>query len=201
MTLKGVMHSLLSLVVWFLCIPSSAGLKHSFAVNQDARNFIAPIGSPFGFLLGGCFGLDVFDFKLSVKRGRTQRSSDSKEREQAILSNVEAGFLLKRFKSESDFAEYKDAVLSNSSSCVFEAFQTAEDDPLFTDDDQFVDVGDILSAGTDGIYISLRNQTIDSAKVASVMYQFQGGEEGLYFLMYQVLMGCAAYSWRPSRIP
>ena len=98
------MHSLLSLMIWVLWLPLSAGLKHSFVVNNDARTFIAPIGSPFGFSQGGCFGLDVFDFKLTVKRNRRQKIGDSEEKEQTILSNVEAGFLLKRFKSESDFA-------------------------------------------------------------------------------------------------
>lgn len=163
-------QAMLFLVVCSLLISLSKGLRHSFAVKKDKRSFIAPIGSPFGFLLGGCFGLDVFDFQLTVKK---------KFEQQDILSHVEAGLLLKRFRNEGDFTNYQEIITSNSSGCIFDPFRNREDDLIFEDDDT-VDVGKILSAGTDGIYIRLVNSS------ASVMYQFQQGEEGLYFLMYQV---------------
>ena len=42
-------------------LPLIEGLKHNFVVTHDARTLIAPIGAPYGFLKGGCFGFDVVD--------------------------------------------------------------------------------------------------------------------------------------------
>jgi hypothetical protein len=169
-------QAMLLLVICALMIDSSEGLKHSFAVKKDKRSFIAPLGSPFGFLPGGCFGLDVFDFELTtLKWVHTKKNSELHD----ILNQVEAGLLLKRFRSESDFTNYQELVMTNSTGCIFDPFRNREDDPIFQDDDMD-DVGDILSAGTDGIYIRLVNSS------SSVMYQFKPGEEGLYILMYQV---------------
>lgn len=170
---------LLSLVVWGLLIPSSEGLKHSFAVRRDSRLLIAPIGAPFGFTQGGCFGLDVFDFTLTMSMGVKRKGVP-----QQGLDQVEAGLLLKRFKSESAFATYHEEIMSNASSCIFDPFRSTEEDFFDGDDDDIGEVSDITSAGTDGIYIPLKSRpTTDKA---SIMYQFQQGEEGLYFLMYQV---------------
>jgi len=160
-----------------LLVPSSEALKHSFVVKRDSRLLIAPIGAPFGFTQGGCFGLDVYDFSLIMGRKNKGVSRQG-------LDQVEAGLLLKRFKSEGDFANYHENILSNASSCIFDPFRSTEEDPFDDDDDHFDEPLEILSAATDGIYIPLRSQP--TANTSSVMYQFRQGEEGLYFLMYQV---------------
>jgi NADH:ubiquinone oxidoreductase subunit 3 (subunit A) len=184
---QGTMTRTQAILLPSLCalmIASSEGLKHSFAVTKDKRSFIAPIGNPFGFLPGGCFGLDVFDFELTTLKW-VQKKSTSEQ--QDILDQVEAGFLLKKFNSESDFANYQEILMTNSTGCIFDPFRNREEDPIFEDDD-IGDVGDILSAGTDGIYIRLVNSS------SSVMYQFKPGEEGLYILMYQVCSTKSIYT-------
>ena len=178
MELKRRMCLVLCLLLSVLSIPSSGALKHSFAVKKDSRLFIAPIGAPFGFLKGGCFGLDVFDFHLTMSVS-TRKSSQS-----VGLNEVEAGLLLKRFRGESEFATYHEDIVSNATSCIFDPFRSIDQDPLFEDDDDLGEVPDILTAGTDGIYIPLQTQSAGNS--SSIMYQFQKGEEGLYFLMYQV---------------
>lgn len=177
MALKQRMCVLLLVVLLGLLFPSSDALKHSFAVKKDSRLLIAPIGAPFGFTQGGCFGLDVFDFHLSVSMSKKGVPPQG-------LDQVEAGLLLKRFKTESDFATYHEDILSNASSCIFDPFRSAEEDLFGDGDDYYGEVTDILSAGADGIYVPLRSQP--TGNTTSAMYQFQQGEEGLYFLMYQV---------------
>ena len=175
------MSLLLSIVfLGLVAVPPNEALKHSFAVKRDSRTFVAPIGAPFGFTQGGCFGLDVFDFGLSKSTRRRKSGLAEKS-----LDQVEAGLVLKRFTSESDFANYHEEIMTNRSSCIFDPFRYIEEEELFEyDDDDIGEVADILSAGTDGIYIPLKRH--DTANTSSLMYTFQEGEEGLYFLMYQV---------------
>lgn len=169
---------------------SSTALKHNFAVNQDARTLIAPIGTPYGFLQNGCFGFEVFDFEIEVGHKHRKRNGPGKldEKKLEILRSLDAGFLLKRFASDSAFTKYEEDYLTNSSHCIFDAFRLKEEDPVFEDDDEgFGEVGDITAAASDGIFLPIRwaNSTWRT-KTGSVMYGFQKGEEGLYFLMFQV---------------
>ncbi len=178
------MNLLLSVVVLLgLAVhPKIEALKHSFVVNRDARTFIAPIGAPFGFTQGGCFGVDVFDFGLKTYTRRRKSHVPGTR-----LDQVEAGLVLKRFQSESDFANYHEEIMTNRSRCIFDPFRSIEEEELFDyKDDGFGEVGaDTLSVGTDGVYIPLKHRD-DTANTSSLMYTFQEGEEGLYFLMYQV---------------
>ena len=168
----------------------STALQHNFVVSQDARTLIAPIGTPYGFLSSGCFGFDVFDFTIELghkhRRGVDVMKIDEKQLK--ILRSLDAGFLLKRFESESAFAKYEEDYLTNSSHCIFESFLNREEDSIFEDDDgDYGDVGEITTAASSGIFLRIRfTNSSWATKFASIMYKFKKGEEGLYFLMFQV---------------
>ena len=186
------MPSSLSVFVFVAVLSIVDCLKHNFIVKQDARTLIAPIGKPYGFFKDGCFGFDVFDFNLEIghkhKKNTHPSMSDEKKK---LLKGMNAGFLLKRFSSESAFAKYEEEFLSNSSHCIFDHFIEKDKEPLFggEDDDQgeFATVGDVDAAATDGIFLPIHwaNSTWQKSS-ASIMYKFKQGESGLYFLMYQV---------------
>lgn len=168
----------------------STALQHNFVVSQDARTLIAPIGTPYGFLSSGCFGFDVFDFIIELGHKHRKRGAvmNMDEKQLEILRSLDAGFLLKRFESESAFAKYEEEYLTNSSHCIFESFLNRQEETIFeSDDGDYGDVGDIMTAASDGIFLRIRYRKSSWAtKSASVMYGFKKGEEGLYFLMFQV---------------
>jgi len=179
-------------------------LRHNFVANQDARTMIAPIGAPYGFVRGGCFAFDVKHFSLHAgkrhywKIGNQEYDAgyNDEQEEEHVLKELDAGFLLKRFKSETAFAKYQEEIMANSSSCIFESFRNNEEDDasyLFKDDDDYLsysNVGDVLNAAEDGIFLPIRraNSTWHTS-TASIEYVFeQKREEGLYFLLYQVCL-------------
>lgn len=103
------------------------------------------------------------------------------------LDQVEAGMVLKRFKTESEFATYHEAIQANASNCIFDPFRSTTEKEVFNEDDDadsHSGGAGSLTAGADGIFIPLHSQP--TKNTSSVMYQFKPGEEGLYFLMYQV---------------
>lgn len=183
------MRTLYSFLFFTILLCSATALKHNFFVYQDARTLIAPIGTPYGFLKGGCFSFDVFKFTLEVgHKHKAGQPNKVGPKQLEVIQSVDAGFLLKRFSSESAFVKYKDEILSNSSHCIFEPFRLHEDDPVFPDDDaSFENVGDVTTAAGDGIFLPIRwaNSTW-TTKTANIVYEFEESEEGLYFLMYQV---------------
>mmetsp|Transcript_5133 Transcript_5133/g.11116 ORF Transcript_5133/g.11116 Transcript_5133/m.11116 type:complete len:556 (-) Transcript_5133:390-2057(-) len=187
---------LLILSIFDLCL----GTKHSFTTRNDARHFIGPVGVPFGFLTGGMYNLTVFDFELTVRKKRKRSVNDWKD----ALKYVEAGFLLKRFDSESDFSKYYETVMEKSAMCVFESHRNKDyvsidpsnnDDYLLDADDEFQvkygedDLGHKLNdVRTGGVYLSM-NQPEKSWKprTASSAYSFTNKkDEGLYFLIFQL---------------
>lgn len=173
-------------------IASTTALKHNFIISQDARTLIAPIGTPYGFLKDGCFGFEVFDFKLEVGHKRKKKNKKKAQKNQLeVIENVDAGFLLKRFPSESAFAKYEEEYLTNSSHCIFESFHFKDEDPVFEEDDDddntFGEVGDVTSPASNGIFLPIRWANSSwASSTASIMYGFSAEEAGLYFLMYQV---------------
>lgn len=180
---------------WFL-VSSIGALQHNFVVTQDSRTLIAPIGTPYGFLEGGCFGFEVFDFNIESDHPHSRKKNPSKsevEREaylEGVLNSVDAGFLLKRFKSESAFTKYEEEFLTDPKHCIFDAFVARDEDPVFQDDDfsfSTQEDPEVVSAATDGIYLPVRwaNSTWNK-NTAMMTYKFKEGESGLYFLLYQV---------------
>eukprot|EP00579_Thalassiosira_antarctica_P032705 CAMPEP_0202002230 /NCGR_PEP_ID=MMETSP0905-20130828/8118_1 /ASSEMBLY_ACC=CAM_ASM_000554 /TAXON_ID=420261 /ORGANISM="Thalassiosira antarctica, Strain CCMP982" /LENGTH=552 /DNA_ID=CAMNT_0048559073 /DNA_START=67 /DNA_END=1721 /DNA_ORIENTATION=+ len=178
-----------------LCV----GTKHSFTTRNDARHFIG-LGAPFGFLTGGVYNLTVFDFQLTV--GKQSRHSENDGRD--ALQYVEAGFLLKRFDSESDFTKYHETVMEKPSLCVFESHRSKDyvsidpsniDDDLLDADDRFevkYDKNDgghhLKDVSTGGVFLSM-NQPEKSWKphTASIAYSFKHQQDaGLYFLIFQL---------------
>ncbi len=174
--------------------------KHSFTTRHDKRHLIGPIGAPFGFLTGGIYNLTVFDFELSVG-GKTKK--DGEQQQHDALQFVEAGFLLKRFDSGSDFSKFYDAVSDDPSLCIFESHRSMDyvstdssnkdDDQLTADDEVEVKYDDdghhhINDVGSGGVYLSM-NQPEKSWKphTATVSYSFTNvKDEGLYFLIFQL---------------
>jgi len=172
--------------------------KHSFSTRQDTRHLIGPIGAPFGFLTGGIYNLTVFDFELSIGK-----SKDSGRQQHDALQFVEAGFLLKRFDSGSDFSKFYDTVSEEPSLCVYESHRSMDyvstdssnkdDDSLGDDDEIEVKYDDdghhhVNEVGSAGVYLSM-NQPEKSWKpnTATVSYSFTNvNDEGLYFLIFQL---------------
>lgn len=209
----GTTTTLVAVVLLLLVSCGCHALRHNFVVNQDARTMIAPIGSPYGFIQGGCFAFDVKHFSLHAgkkhywKIGNHEYDAgynDKLEQEESVLKELDAGFLLKRFPSETAFAKYQEEIMANTSSpCIFESFRNNEEDDakyLFKDDDDlsYSNVGDVLNAAEDGIFLPIRraNSTWHTS-TASIEYVFeQKKEEGLYFLFYQV---CLPHSYHTKQ--
>ena len=146
----------------------SEATKHSFTTFHDGRTLIGPVGVPFGFLKGGCYQLNVFDFHLESPEGA-----------------AEAGFLLHRFENDASFQQYMEVLRADPTKCSFSEFASDLDstDDVFTRvDDEFSNNGSIDSA-EHGIFLSMATHKNGTAQIE---YTFQPGEEGLYYLIYQV---------------
>lgn len=185
-------------IIFNLCVAT----KHSFTTRQDTRHLIGPIGAPFGFLTGGIYNLTVFDFELSIG-GKNKEDDGQEQKQYDALQFVEAGFLLKRFDSGSDFSKFYDAVSEDQSLCVFESHRSMDwvstdssnkdDDLLAADDEVEVKYDDdghhhLNDVGSGGVYLSM-NQPEKSWKphTATVSYSFTNvNDEGLYFLIFQL---------------
>jgi len=171
--------------------------KHNFVTKEDARFLVGPIGVPYGFTTGGHFKLTVFDFQLTVghrHHGHT-RGEEAEAMMEAVLDTVEAGFILKRFDTENDFATYYNTILDDHTLCSFEKFRTKRssvgdevDDPLEWNDDEFGPIDDTGDATGAGVFLSMKNSDRTwKPNTPSVEYTFDtADEEGMYFLMYQV---------------
>ena len=187
------------------CIPLilidlCSGTRHTFTTRKDARHLIGPIGAPFGFSTGGIYNLTVFDFELSI--GKPSKQTDIHDGRDA-LRYVEAGFLLKRFDTGSDFSKYFETIIEQPTLCVYEAHRSKDyvsvdpsnmdDDKLESDDEFQINYdgdGDhhLENAGTNGVYLSM-NQPEKTWKpqTATVTYSFtQLQDEGLYFVIFQL---------------
>jgi NADH:ubiquinone oxidoreductase subunit 3 (subunit A) len=189
-------HVVLAFTIFDLC----SCTKHTFTTRKDARHVIGPIGAPFGFLTGGIYNLTVFDFELSIRKPSMQ--SDIYDGRGA-LRYTEAGFLLKRFESDSDFSTYFETIIEQPTLCVYESHRSKDFvsmDPSNTDDDKlesddkfqvnYEGDGDhhLDSVGTNGLFLSM-NQPEKTWKphTALVTYSFTNlQDEGLYFLIFQL---------------
>lgn len=154
------------LSIWLLVViasisfPKATALKHSFETRHDGRHLIGPVGVPFGFLEDGVFSLTVKDFKLEAN---------------VDVSRLDAGFWLQRFPNEASFQHYMNELQANTTGCAFEYFLTPEGAPAR---------GKRIEAKPSGLFLSLKDKS--DWKESSIDYTFQAGEEGLYFLVYQV---------------
>ncbi|KAL3787726.1 hypothetical protein HJC23_012152 [Cyclotella cryptica] len=176
--------------------PITTATKHTFTTHSDARHLIGPIGAPFGFLSGGVYNLTVFDFELTI--GKPKRHTIAGESTHEALEHVEAGFILKRFDSESDFSKFYETVSENPTACSFESHRNkgpvnpnADDDQLGVDDMFQVQFDNEENAsknvGQFGVYLSM-NEPKQSwkPKTPSISHKFISEEEGLYFLIFQL---------------
>lgn len=188
-------------------LPIVSATKHTFTTRHDTRHLIGPIGSPFGFLSGGVYNLTVFDFVITTASSPSIKSpsDESSTHKYTALDQVEAGFLLKRFDSESDFATFYETVSENPNSCVFESYRNskgmvnpnADDELLQVDDDAYYTNNQVVqfhneentstNAGEMGVYLSM-NEPNQSWKpmIPSITHKFTHDEEGLYFLLFQL---------------
>ncbi|KAL7482626.1 hypothetical protein ACHAW6_008298 [Cyclotella cf. meneghiniana] len=185
------------LLATMLIVRHITATKHTFTTHSDARHLIGPIGAPFGFLSGGVYNLTVFDFEITV--GKTKkRTAAAGESARELLERVEAGFILKRFDSESDFSKFYETVAENPTACSFESHRNkgpvnpnADDDQLEADDMFQVQFDNEESASKNvaqfGVYLSM-NEPKQSwkPKTPSISHKFVSNEEGLYFLIFQM---------------
>uniref|UniRef100_A0A7S4J8H5 GOST seven transmembrane domain-containing protein n=1 Tax=Odontella aurita TaxID=265563 RepID=A0A7S4J8H5_9STRA len=177
-------------------LPSVLATRHTFTTNQDARFLIGPIGIPYGFLTGGVYNMTVFDFSITAGPKRSEKSKKKSPPLEESDKSVEAGFLLKRFESQSEFARHWEEIMEDPSLCSYEAFRTKADtgsdadDPLGHTDDDAVTGEAIFSsddAAGDGVFLSVRDRSRTwSPNTPNVEHTFTAGEEGLYFLIYQI---------------
>lgn len=135
--------------------------KHSFATFADHRDLIGPVGTPFGYLANGHYEMQVSDFSL-----QGTHAGDS-----------EAGFVLKPFPNEAAFYQYIEEI-EESQSCIFETV-------VGDDDDEFIhpDEGPVVPMSDGSILTTFRGNKKPSEHID---YMIKEGEEGLYFLIYQV---------------
>ena len=91
------------------CLSETTATKHSFKVKNEKRSIIAPIGTPFGFVADGKFTLTVYDFELSIKSHDALNSKKQKKSNkvspETIQDGLHAGFLLKQFRTESEYCK------------------------------------------------------------------------------------------------
>jgi hypothetical protein len=148
-----------------LIVPITHATKHTFHVSTG-RNLIGPIGVPFGFNVFGDVKLHVETFQLDPieAKGGTDQTS----------SQVEAGFLLRRFKNEADFNQFMDVLQTNSTECAFEAFRDEKDGGLDLDvGDDFPSIdGDnndnrSIQSAKDGVFLSMNSND------RSIEYRFK----------------------------
>lgn len=157
------MISRLSTASWLLLVPSIQGTRHTFDI-RTSKSLIGPVGVPFGFNDHGYVTLNVAKFSLDPVDGDTN-----------IVGQVEAGFLLQRFKNEADFYQFMDGLQTNTSTCAFEHFLEANDyrydgadynDDVFSHDDDAYGHSAIQSA-EHGILLSM------NSKDRSIEYRFK----------------------------
>ena len=203
----AVSPTALHCVLWLLLLVSTlycqvaSALHHNFYLKHDLRTVIGPVGMPFGFLEKGYYDLQVFDFKLNIdKRKYKPLPGTEKLSPREVLDQVEAGFLLKRFTNEAAFVQYIDELRANATMCTFEFFLDEDDAylnslPDWTDDNEHQQhqQQDATTAAEHGIYLSMKdwynqdaNNQNSEVAMRSIQYTFRPGEEGLYFLIYQI---------------
>lgn len=189
------LRSVTLLVALFWTAATTTATRHSFAVRHDARRFIGPVTPPFGFLVGGLYNITVLDFEVTVHQRHRQ------EDHQAALNYVEAGFLLKRFSSESAFEKYHEKIYEKPSLCIYEPHRmndfvstdtTNTDDDLLTVDDDHVDSSKQIniepSSANGSVYLSMNQPELSwKPHTATITKSFdKRGDEGFYFLAFQL---------------
>ena len=153
---------------------STNATKHSFVTKHDRRDYIGPIGIPFGFLPGGQYSLQVSDYELTQHKSSTQIATS--------VDGIHPGFLLKRFESETALVQYQLRV-QDQQQCIFADLS----EELGLDLGDKNDLNSTIDAGAEGIFISMADKsTAWKPKQLATTHSFAAGEEGLYFLMYQI---------------
>ena len=188
------------LLCWLAASPLlCSGLHHNFHLKNDLRSVIGPVGVPFGFLETGYYDLQVFDFQLDIQKRKYKPIQGKETLSPAqVLDEVEAGFLLKRFVNEAAFIQYMDELRADATLCSFEYFLDDDDSylkslPDWEDDQEHQQHQQDDMTAENGIYLSMKEWYSQAQKLAgsgtamrSIRYTFQPGEEGLYFLIYQL---------------
>jgi len=154
-----------SLSVLFFFFHISFALHHNFVVRDESHTLIGPIGKPYGFVQGGTFSFDMYDFSLSFHKKQhstTSYKKKSKEEEDEYvqaLSTLNAGFALKKFASETDFVKYQDElkVISKNKPCILDPFLALNKD----DDDVSYWNSVMLNMDDDGMFKELEKEKED----------------------------------------
>ena len=172
---KSTTHRGLStaLLLYFTAT-SVAATKHSVHII-NGQSLIGPVGLPFGFLRGGFFELTVEGFSIVSKAPASS----------ATAAAFDPGFFLQRFENEADFYHHLEELRSDRERCSFEMFRNDIQDDTFNDDDLDFSSNQEGMTAKNGIVLHV-SQSSDPSSPPTIRYQFKQGEEGLYFLLFQV---------------
>jgi len=174
-------------VLFFLIIHIhfSHGIRHTFSSSHSDKNFIGPIGAPFGFLEGGVVTVRVDD--ATFKKHGLRDDDDS----------IEASLTLMRFKTEGKFATYEERLFEDDASRANdEKFSGKVKRPISYEDCPPNRKNAITSIKLNLKGSPNKQEGGNSASSISMEHEFTRDEEGLYFLVYAI---CHAKSSEDSK--
>ncbi len=191
-------QTLLTLICLTVVFSTAGALKHNFIAKNLERSLVGPLGFPFGFTDSGSYNLTVYDFELSF--GTHDEASDDdndddddEQRGRQLISALDeidaVGFVLRRFKDEAEFNHFMSWLADDESRCALESFIDQDDDFFGMDDEsEYQDGNGVIvdSAAESGIFLDMKPKSRHAPNTATVYYDFGKGEEGLYFLLFQV---------------
>jgi len=178
---------LVQFVLFFLIIHIhfSHGIRHTFSSSHSDKNFIGPIGGPFGFLEGGVVTVRVDD--ATFKKHGLKDDDDS----------IEASLTLMRFKTEGKFATYEERLFEDDASRANdEKFSGKVKRPISYEDCPPNRKNAITSVKLNLKGSPNKQEGGNSASSISMEHEFTRDEEGLYFLVYAI---CHAKSSEDSK--
>lgn len=156
------------------------------------------------------FNLTVYDFDINVQvptmknHGKKNKKKQNKklsaeertEKEDQIKNQLHAGFVLKRFDNEADYARFEDRIME-----TYEGYSGSGDAPTCIFESDINDGGDNKKrlrltdsqdtsfdndTGNSVVFLSMKDAKIKKQETPYVTHSFSADEQGYYFLCYQV---------------
>jgi hypothetical protein len=165
------------------------------------------------------FQLQVKDYhRHQYKSSKKRNDVKTKQQQEEYVNELHAGFLLKRFETENEFAFFQEEIYDNVTKCGFHDFihggEFAQDDDsvhtnLHTNvhtnvhtnlhdndyyepkefDDKVATGKGVIDGGQAGIFLSMKNkEQMWAPNAPSLHHTFTIEEAGYYFLFYQICL-------------